>query len=311
MKSDNKLKNKDLLSIADLEKEEIDLIFTVTKDLKKDKNQKLLPGKILAMIFQKLSTRTRVSFEAGISQLGGNAIFLSSKEIQLKRGETVEDTARVLSRYVDGIVLRTYEHKEVVRLASAATVPVINGLTDLLHPCQVLSDLYTILEKKGKLGGLKVVFLGDGGNNLSHSWLFGAARTGMNLVISSPSPYWPDKKLMSQAKAIVEKQGAGSIEIDQNAARAVAMADVIYTDVWTSMGQEQEQEERKKIFQKYQVNSELMSKAKSDAIFMHCLPAHRNEEVTDDVLDGKQSVVLDEAENRLHVQKAIMYLLMG
>ena len=305
------LKNKDLLSIADLSRDELELIWEVTMDLKQNKCQSLLPGKILALIFHKLSTRTRVSFEAGIYQLGGHAIFLSSKEIQLKRGETVEDTARVLSRYVDGLVIRTFDHSDIEQFAQAASIPVINGLTDLLHPCQVLSDLFTIREKKQKIEGLKIVFLGDGSNNLSHSWLYGAAKTGMHLVVSAPAPYWPDKKVMAKAKSIVQETGTGSIEIDQNVSRAVADADIIYTDVWTSMGQEQEEEKRRKIFEPYQVNAALMSKAGKDAIFMHCLPAHRGEEVTDEVVEGPQSVVFDEAENRLHVQKAIMVLLMG
>ena len=310
MSLDKKLKNKDVLSIADFEKDEIKLMLDLAKDLKKDPKQDILHKKILALIFYKLSTRTRVSFEAGIYHLGGATIFLSSKEIQLKRGETVEDTARVLSRYVDGVVIRTYDHNDIVRFAKAAAIPVINGLTDLLHPCQVLSDLFTIQELKGKLEGLKIAFLGDGANNLAHSWLFGAAKTGIDLVISAPSPYWPQKKMMAQAKAILEKEGQGSIEIDQNPERAVSGADVIYTDVWTSMGQEDEEEKRKSIFGKYQVNKALMSKAKKDAVFMHCLPAHRGEEVTDEVLESEQSVVFPQAENRMHVQKAIMALLM-
>ncbi|MCK5708467.1 MAG: ornithine carbamoyltransferase [Candidatus Aureabacteria bacterium] len=310
MNLDKKLRNKDILSIADLEKDEIELIFKVTEDLKKDKYQDLLKTKILALIFHKLSTRTRVSFEAGMYHLGGNTIFLSSKEIQLKRGETVEDTARVLSRYVDGVVIRTFEHDDIVRFAKASSIPVINGLTDLMHPCQVISDLFTIKELKGKLKGLKIVFLGDGANNLAHSWLFGAAKTGLDLIISAPAPYWPDKKLMAHAKSILEKEGHGSIEIDQNVERAVSNADIIYTDVWTSMGQEEEEDKRKDIFGKFQVNASLMSKAKKDAVFMHCLPAHRGEEVTEDVLESPQSVVFPQAENRMHVQKAIITLLM-
>jgi ornithine carbamoyltransferase len=212
---------------------------------------------------------------------------------------------------VDGVVIRTYEHKDIVEFAKASTIPVINGLTDLYHPCQVLADLYTVLEIRKKLEGLKIVFLGDGANNLAHTWLFGAAMTGMNLVISAPEIYWPDKGLVSQAKAIAQKSGKGSIDIDPDPVRAVSGADVIYTDVWTSMGQEQEEEIRRKTLAPYQVNSRLMSKAGKGAVFMHCLPAHRGDEVTDDVVDGKWSVVFDEAENRLHVQKAIMALLMG
>lgn len=311
MNAVNKLKNKDLISIADLENEEIELIFSIAEEFKKNKIQNLLKGKILAMIFQKLSTRTRVSFEAGMYQLGGNAIFLSAKEIQLNRGETIEDTGRVLSRYVDGIVMRTYEHNNIVKLAESSDVPVINGLTDLLHPCQVLADIFTIKEKKGSVEGLKIVFLGDGANNLAHSWLYGAAKTGMNLIVSAPNPYWPDIKIMAKAKSIIEKEGRGSIEINQDPIDAVRGADVVYTDVWTSMGQEEEYNKRIEIFKRYQVNGKLMSYAKKDALFMHCLPAHRNEEVTDEVIDGEHSVVLEEAENRLHVQKAIMYLLMG
>jgi ornithine carbamoyltransferase len=305
-----KLKNKDVICISDLDSDEIELIFEFSEKFKKEKYQDLLKGMILALIFHKLSTRTRVSFESGMMQLGGNTIFLRGDEIQLKRGETIEDTARVLSRYVDAIVIRTFKHEDVVQLARHAAVPVINGLTDLVHPCQVLSDLFTILEVKKKLKGLKVVFLGDGSNNLAHSWLFGAAKMGMDLVISAPNPYWPDKKQMAKAKAILEQQGCGSIEIEQDPAGAVRGADVIYTDVWTSMGQEQEESERKKIFEKYQVNAKLMKNAKKDSLFMHCLPAHRGEEVTDEVIEGPHSIVFDQAENRLHVQKAILYLLM-
>ncbi len=304
---------KDLISIYDLTKEDIEKIFDLTKEikerLKKGEEDHPLKGKTLGMIFAKPSTRTRISFEVGIFQLGGIGLYFSAQDLQLKRGETIADTAKVLSRYLDGIMIRTFDHNDVVELGKYASIPVINGLTDLLHPCQILTDMYTIYEKKGKYQGLKVVYLGDG-NNVCNSWLYGAAKTGINFVVACPKGYEPDKKVQKQAKKDAEASG-GNITILEDPNEAVKEADVIYTDVWASMGQEEEHEKRVKLFQPYQINQELVSQAKPDVLVMHCLPAHRGEEITDEVIDGPHSIVFDEAENRLHLQKAIMVLLMG
>lgn len=304
---------RDFLSLYDYTPEEISYLIEVAMDLKyKQKNgipHPYLAGKTLGMIFQKSSTRTRVSFEVGMYQLGGLALFLSANDLQIGRGEAVKDTARVLSRYVDGIMIRTYSHEEVLELAEYADIPVINGLTDLLHPCQVLADLMTIKEYKGQLAGLKLAYVGDG-NNMAHSLMYGGAKMGMNVVISSPSGYTPDETVTKQATAVAAETG-GSIAITSSIQEAAKDADVIYTDVWASMGQEAEAAERKKVFASYQVNNELLKLAKSDVIVLHCLPAHRGEEITDEVIDGPHSVVFDEAENRLHAQKAIMALLMA
>lgn len=307
------MKHKDLISIADLTPKEINQIFKLAKRLKKlhkkRKEHLLLMDKTLAMIFQKPSTRTRVSFEVGMYHLGGYALFLSAQDLQLRRGETIKDTALTLSRYVDGIMIRTSDHQDVEDLARYATIPVINGLSDLLHPCQVLSDLYTIQEKKGRLKKLKVVYVGDG-NNVANSWCYGAAKMGMELSIACPARYQPNERVMTRASGEAMISGV-KINILEDPSEAVKDADVIYTDVWASMGQEGEEAERRSIFYPYQVNEELVSQANKDCIVMHCLPAHRGAEITDGVMDGPHSVVFDQAENRLHVQKAILVLLLG
>jgi len=307
------MKHKDLISIADLTPKEINQIFKLTKHLKKlhkkKKDHLLLLDKTLAMIFQKPSTRTRVSFEAGMYQLGGYALFLSAQDLQLRRGETIKDTAKTLSRYVDGIMIRTYDHQDVEDLAKYGTIPIINGLSDLLHPCQVLSDLYTIKEKKGRLKKLKVAYVGDG-NNVANSWCYGAAKMGIELSLACPSHHQPNEEVVKRASGEAMISGA-KINILEDPSQGVMDADVIYTDVWASMGKEGEAAERRSIFYPYQVNEELVAKAKKDCIVMHCLPAHRGEEITDGVMDGPHSVVFDQAENRLHVQKAILVLLLG
>jgi len=304
---------RSLISVKDLSEKEIQLIFQMAKGLKdqvkKGKIKHYLPGKVMGMIFEKSSTRTRISFEVGMYQLGGQALFLSSRDIQIGRGESIEDTARVLSRYVDIIMARTFEHSKVVALAEYGSVPVINGLTDLLHPCQALTDYYTVLEQGKKLQGLKFVYLGDG-NNMAHSLMYTGAKVGANVVISSPKEMSPNKDIYEEAKSIALSAG-GSVEVIEDPVKACKNADVIYTDVWASMGQEAEFKEKEKVLRPYQVNSKLFGLAKKDALFMHCLPAHRGEEVTSDVIDGKNSVIFDEAENRLHVQKAIILFLMG
>ncbi len=306
------MKGKDLISIHDLSREEVVQILDTTHILKmKNKLGEIyhpLKGKTMGMIFQKSSTRTRVSFEVGMWQLGGYALFLSANDLQLNRGETIADTARNLSRYLDGIMIRTYSHQDVVDLAEYSSVPVINGLTDLLHPCQVLSDLFSIREKKQDLAGLKLAYIGDG-NNMAHSLMFGGAKTGMHVVICSPSGFEPDPEVTRLSRLDASKTGS-TITIQDDPVEAVKTADVIYTDVWTSMGQEEEYEKRLESFKRYQVNNTLLENAKEDVLVMHCLPAHRGEEITDEVIDGPRSIVFDQAENRLHVQKAIMALVM-
>jgi len=287
----------------------------------KKKITSLLEGKTLAMIFQKPSTRTRVSFEVAMFQLGGHAIFLSGQELQLKRGETVADTSRTLSRYVDAVMIRANRHQDIVEFAKYSSVPVINGLSDLEHPCQVLGDVFTILEKKleikpsvpeklqiEKLKDLKVVFVGDG-NNISNSLMLLCSILGMNLVVCTPSGYEPDKNIYSKAIEI-SKLTKAKIELSNDPQTAVVDADFIYTDVWTSMGKEEERERRKQVFRTYQINKELLQKTNKDTKILHCLPAVRGEEVTDEVIDGPQSIVFDQAENRLHIQKAILLYLM-
>jgi ornithine carbamoyltransferase len=257
------------------------------------------------MIFDKSSTRTRISFEVGMFQLGGIALFLSSRDTQLGRGENIADTARIMSRYLNGIMIRTYSQAAVEELARYATIPVINGLTDLLHPCQLLSDLFTIIEKRGGYEGLKVAYVGDG-NNMANSWINAAAKLPFHLDLACPDGYDPDEALLKRGMA----EAKGGIALYRDPAEAVRDADVIYTDVWVSMGQEDEKEERLRRFQGYQVNRELVARARKDVLVMHCLPAHRGEEITAEVLDGPHSVVLDEAENRLHVQKAVLEILL-
>ncbi len=306
------MKGKSLISINDLSHEEVWQIFELSGSLKQKQltgePHRLLEGKTLGMIFSKPSTRTRVSFEVGIYQLGGIGMYFGPNDLQLKRSESIEDTARVLSRYLNGIMIRTFDHDDVVKLAEFGSIPVINGLTDLLHPCQVLTDLFTVLEKKRKLRGLKLAFIGDG-NNMAHSLLNGCSKVGMDISIASPSGYKPKKEIVDGAVSSANYMGS-KIEISDDPVQAVKDADIVYTDVWASMGQEAETEKRKKIFQKFQVNAELVKNAKDDYLFMHCLPAHRGEEVVNEVADSAHSVIFDEAENRLHVQKAIMALLM-
>jgi ornithine carbamoyltransferase len=304
---------KDLLDVAAVSKAEVESLLTLAAELK-DKQQRgiahpLLEGKTLGLLFQKPSTRTRVSFEAGMNQLGGHALVLPMADIQLSRGESVADTARVLSRYLDGIVIRTYDHATVEEWAREATMPVINGLTDLSHPCQALSDLLTIQEKKGKLKGIKIAYVGDG-NNVANSLIEAAAKMGMTIALGCPSGYQPDQHVVDVARLEAAKTGA-VIELGHDPHVAVKEADVIYADVWISMGREREQARRLKVLAPYQVNSRLVGKAKPDAIVMHCLPAHRGEEISAEVLDGPQSVIIDQAENRLHMQKAILTKLLG
>ncbi|MEJ5350967.1 MAG: ornithine carbamoyltransferase [Melioribacteraceae bacterium] len=306
------MKGKDLISIADLSLEEIYEIFDVAKTLKEKlyvgEEHHLLKGKTLGMIFSKPSTRTRISFETGMYQLGGHAMYFNQNDLQLGKSENIHDTAKVLSRYLNGIMIRTFSHQDVIDLAKYATIPVINGLTDLLHPCQVLTDIFTILEKKRKLQGLKLAYIGDG-NNVAHSLLNGCSKVGIDISIASPKGYEPKKEIVDNAIETAKYMGS-KVEIINDPIQAVKNADIVYTDVWASMGQEKEAEERKKVFQKFQVNLELVKHAKEDYLFMHCLPAHRGEEVVDEVIDSQNSVVFDEAENRLHVQKAIMALVM-
>lgn len=304
---------KDLISLHDLTQEEVksllELGIKLKAELKAGKEHHILKGKTLGMIFTKSSTRTRVSFEVGMTQLGGYPLFLSSNDIQLGRGETIHDTAKVLERYLDGIMIRTYAHSDVLELAREANIPVINALTDLLHPCQVLADLMTAYEHKGKLEGLKLAYIGDG-NNMAHSLMYGCAKAGLDCAIATPDDYQCDSEVVANAKDDFKKSGRELI-ITSDPAEAIKNADIVYTDTWVSMGQEAEKAERQKVFMPYQVNSELFSHADNDAIFMHCLPAYRGYEVTEDVIDGKHSVIFDEAENRLHAQKAVMATLMG
>ncbi|NDI36501.1 ornithine carbamoyltransferase [Chengkuizengella sediminis] len=302
------LKGRDFLALIDYSTEEIQYLIDFAIKLKKtQKAGKLfqpLKGKTLGLIFEKSSTRTRVSFEVGMYQLGGTALFLSKNDLQIGRGESIWDTGRVMSGYLDGIMLRTFEHRKLVDLARGSTVPVINGLTDLSHPCQVLADLQTIVEQKGNLSGLKIAYIGDG-NNMVHSLMMGAAKVGMNISVATPFGYEPDSEVIKLSQENGLATGA-KIEVHNDPKLAVEEADVIYTDVWASMGFEEEQGERVKAFKDFQVNDHLAQYAKSDYLFMHCLPAHRGEEVTGDIMDGKHSIVFDQAENRLHAQKAIM-----
>ncbi len=306
------MKGKSLIEIQQLKLEEINKIFDLSVKLKEERRKgtkhHLLEGKKLGMIFSKPSTRTRVSFEVGIYELGGTGLFFNQNDMQLKKSESVSDTAKVLSRYLDGIMIRTFDHQDVIDLATYGTIPVINGLTDLHHPCQVLADLFTVLEYKKALRGLKLAYIGDG-NNMAHSLLQGCSKVGMDISIASPSGYKPLESVVNESKENAKVMGS-KVEILDDPIAAVKDADVVYTDVWASMGQEKEAEERRKKFMKYQVNPELVKHAKEDYIFMHCLPAHRGDEVVNEVADSANSVIFDEAENRLHVQKAIMALVM-
>lgn len=306
------LKGRDFIGLVDYAPEEIQYLIELAIELKKKQKAgevyQPLKGKTLGMIFEKSSTRTRVSFEVGMYQLGGHALFLSKNDLQIGRGESIWDTAQTMSRYLDGIMIRTFAHRTVIDLARGATVPVINGLTDLSHPCQALADYQTIYEKKGRLQGLKVAYIGDG-NNMVHSLLMGAAKLGVNFAVATPEGYEPDAEVLRSSKEVAAKSGA-SIYIGTDPKEAIADADVVYTDVWASMGFEAEQKERELAFKNYQVNDELVKYAKKDYLFMHCLPAHRGEEVSEGVIDGPNSVIFDQAENRLHAQKAIMAAIM-
>ena len=297
-----------LLKMLDLSTEEIMEILNLADQLKYERKHNiehhLLKGKSLGMIFQKASTRTRVSFETGMYQLGGNALFLSSHDLQIGRGEPVQDTARVLSRYLDGIMIRTFEQKEVEDLAKYGSIPVINGLTDFCHPCQILADLMTIREFKGQFDGLKMCFIGDG-NNMANSLIVGGLKVGMKVSVACPEGYHPDKQVLDFAK---ECEG---FELTDSPVKAAAGADVVITDVWASMGQEGEAEKRKIAFKGYQINDEIMAAANPDAMVQHCLPAHREEEITEKVFEAHANEIFEEAENRLHAQKAVMVKLMG
>ncbi|EHB54662.1 ornithine carbamoyltransferase [Paenibacillus lactis] len=307
------LKGRDMIELDEYSTEEIQFLLDSAIELKrKQKNGEVyqpLKGKTLGLIFEKSSTRTRVSFEVGMFQLGGHALFLSKNDIQLGRGEPISDMAQVMSRYLDGIMIRTFGHDNVINLAKHASIPVINGLSDMAHPCQVLADLQTVLEHKGKLKGLKMAFIGDG-NNMAHSLLIGGAKMGMHVAVASPEGYMPDEGIVKLSEEIAAQSG-GKITITHDPIEAAKDADVIYTDVWASMGFEEEQAEREAAFADFQVNEELVKAAKPDYLFLHCLPAHRGEEVSESVIDGANSVIFDQAENRLHAQKALMVALMA
>jgi ornithine carbamoyltransferase len=297
--------HRDFLTIPDFSKDELTGLFALADRMKRGVHvRKPLVGKTVALLFTKSSTRTRVSFEVGVTQLGGYALFLSDRDLQLGRGEPIADTARVLSRMVDGIMIRTFAHADVDELARYADIPVINGLTDLQHPCQVLADLLTVRQNFGTYEGKKIAWIGDG-NNVANSWLDAAYRLGFDLALACPEGYDPDATLLARA------QKNANVTLHRDPREAIAGAHAVNTDVWASMGQEEEQTTRRKAFAGFTVDSKLMSGAAPDAIFLHCLPAHRGEEVSADVIDGPQSVVWDEAENRLHIQKAIMAVVMG
>ncbi len=304
---------KHFISIHDITVDEfhhlLDLGLKLKAETKKGIAHPILKGKVLAMIFTKSSTRTRVSFETGMYQLGGFPMFLSSNDIQLGRGESIYDTANVMSRFVDGIMIRTFDHQDVLDLAKYGSIPIVNGLTDLLHPCQVMADLMTVYEHKGKLEGLKLAYVGDG-NNMANSLLYGCAKAGMDISVATPENYGPNAEVIENAKDDAKKTGS-NIVITNDPTEAIANADVVCTDTWVSMGQEAEKAERIKVFGDYQVNAELFAKSKDDSIFIHCLPAYRGYEVTEDIIDGPRSVIFDEAENRLHAQKAVLAAVMG
>ncbi len=312
MEISDKLKGRDFISIHDFSEAEVAYILEVGLEMKQEQKKGIdhpfLAGKTLGMIFQKASTRTRVAFEVGMYQLGGHALFLSPRDIQIGRGESIKDTSLVLARMVDGIMIRTFEHEEVLEMARWSSVPVINGLTDLLHPTQIIGDMMTIHEHKGGFKGLKLAYIGDG-NNVANELLFGGAKVGLDVTVACPSGFEPDKEVLKLARQ--DAQGTGAkLEVVESPWEAVKGADVIYTDVWASMGQEGEAEDKEKKFMQYQVNQALLREANRGAIVMHCLPAKRGKEITDEVMDGPQSVVFDESENRLHAHKAIMALVM-
>jgi len=304
---------KDLLAISDFTSKELDDVLQLAALLKKLRKQgrmhQPLKGKSLGMIFEKSSTRTRVSFEVGMYQLGGQALFLSASDLQIGRGEPLADTARTLSRYLDGIMIRTFAQATVEELARHASIPVINGLTDLHHPCQALADLLTIREKRGKLKGLKFSYVGDG-NNMAHSLIEACVKAGMHVSLACPPGYEPDAGIMREAKLVAAQTGS-EVRLSNDPGKAVTNADIVYTDVWASMGQESEHAKRVNAFRGYQVDVKLMKMADPKALVMHCLPAHRGEEIAAEVIDGPQSVIFDQAENRLHTQKAVLEMLMG
>ncbi len=291
----------------DLSPEEFHGLITRSIELKSgvDANKCPLIGKSIGLLFEKSSTRTRVSLEVGVYQLGGQSIYMNPKEIQIGRGETIHDSAKVLSRYLSGIIIRTYSHNTLTEFASYASIPVVNGLSDLHHPCQALADLMTVYEKKGKLKGLRLAFIGDG-NNVAHSLIEAASLTGMHIILACPKGYEPDPDVLEKART----SSSGQITVIREPAEAVANADVVYTDVWVSMGQEKEAARKKRKFKNYQINGELLSRAKKNALVLHCMPAHRGEEITDEVMDSLQSAVFDQAENRLHTQKALLEFLL-
>jgi ornithine carbamoyltransferase len=302
-----------LVTLDDVTREDVQQLLELTASLKAKRRQgiphPLLQGKTLALVFEKPSLRTRVTFEAGMTQLGGHAIYLAPADIRLGERETVQDGARNLERWVDGIVARTFSHQTVERLAECARIPVINGLSDLHHPVQILCDLFTLWERRGPLAGLRVAFIGDG-NNVSHSWFQGAAKVGVHFTLACPPGYEPDPVIVAAAQDEAKKSGA-RLQVTQDPASAARAADVVYTDTWTSMGQEAEQAKRLRDFQGFQVNRRLVEAASPDVLVMHCLPAHRGEEITEEVIDGPRSIVFDQAENRLHMQKAILVRLLG
>jgi ornithine carbamoyltransferase len=306
------MKQKHLVSLRDYTRPELEEVFELARRLKADPRAYAgaLRGKSLAMIFQKPSTRTRVSFEVGMFQLGGHALYLGANEIQIGRGETVADTAKVLSRYVDGIMARVYSHEDLVEMSRHATIPIINGLSDLLHPVQALADFFTILERRGRLDGVVLAYVGDG-NNMCHALMSGAVKLGVEMRVAAPGGYEPNQLILKSAVREAQKFKTAPPVVTGDPMDAVQGADVVYTDVWTSMGQEEETETRRQAFQGYMVSPEMMAAAAPDAIFMHCLPAHRGEDVAAEVIDGPQSIVFDQVENRLHVQKAILILLLG
>lgn len=304
---------RDFLRIPDFTPDEITGLLQTTARLKKESKEgephRLLEGKSVGMLFNKSSTRTRVSFEVGIHQLGAQAVVLSGDKIQMGRGETPSDTAKVFSRYLNALVIRTYAHEEVEELAKAASIPVINALTDMYHPCQILSDMFTIVERRGSLDGVKVAYIGDG-NNVAHSWLLGSAVMGIDLAVACPKGYEPDARVAAEARGLAKKSGA-RLEIGHDPDAAVKNADVLYTDTWVSMGQDDQTQTRRKAFAGFTINLALVGKARPGAMIMHCLPAHRGEEITSEVMDGPASAVWDQAENRLHTQKAILLKLLG
>jgi ornithine carbamoyltransferase len=306
-------KGRDFLTLVDYSQDEIYQILSRALELKRAKRRgaanRSLAGRAVALIFQKPSTRTRVSFEAGIAQLGGHPVFLNAEDMQLSRGETLEDTGKVLSRYVDGIIMRAFAHRDLEDLARGASVPVINGLTDYAHPCQAMADLLTILEQKDRLAGLKLAYVGDG-NNVANSLLLAAVKVGINISVSSPEGYEPKQEVVRRAMHFL-RGISPKISLTNDPVEGVKNADIVYTDVWTSMGDENESEQRKTVFKPYQVNNDLLSHAKDNVMIMHCLPAHYGEEILLEVFDAHKNVLFDQAENRLHAQKALLSVLLG